>query len=114
MTKRKRMLYDGNNRDDLEFMKEVAGSLGAFATTNQWLVENLVEKLIHKILLVGQLQHQKLTIEQTVKNTMSRDFKQIRAYDQNQIQQLRANLDEIHRNSQVDKGLITQRDELIK
>jgi hypothetical protein len=114
VTKRKRMLYDGNNRDDLEFMKEVAGSLGVFATTNQWSVENLAEKLRQKILLVGQLQHQKLTMEQTVKNTMSRDFKQIRAYDQNQIQQLRANLDEIHRNSQVDKGLITQRDELIK
>jgi len=63
VTKRKRMLYDGNNNDDLEFMKEVAGSLGAFSTTNQWLVENLVEKLRHKILLVGQLQDQILDLE---------------------------------------------------
>ena len=47
------MLYDGNDRDDSEFMKEVAGSLGAFATANQWSVENLAEKLRQKILLVG-------------------------------------------------------------
>jgi ribosome-binding protein aMBF1 (putative translation factor) len=75
------MLYDGNNRDDSEFVKEVAGSLGAFATANQWSVENLAEQLRHKNLLVGQLQDQMLTMEQTVKNKMSQDFEQIRAYD---------------------------------
>ena len=57
------MLYDRNNRDDSEFVKEVAGSLGAFATANQWSVENLAEKLRRKILLVGKLQDQMLTIE---------------------------------------------------
>jgi intein-encoded DNA endonuclease-like protein len=35
VTKRKRMLYDGNNRYDSEFVKEFVGSLGAFATGNQ-------------------------------------------------------------------------------
>ena len=43
ITKRQRMVYDGNNRDDLEFTKEVAGSLGAFYMTNQWFVDNLAE-----------------------------------------------------------------------
>jgi len=42
INKRQRMLYDRNNPDDFEFTKEVAGSLGAFATANQWLVDNLV------------------------------------------------------------------------
>jgi hypothetical protein len=55
-----------------------------------------------------------LAMEQTVKNKMSQDFEQIRAYDRHQIQQLQANLDELHRNSQANKGLVTQRDELIK
>jgi hypothetical protein len=44
-------------------VKEVAGSLGAFATTNQWSVENLVEQLRHKSLLVGQLQDKILAME---------------------------------------------------
>jgi hypothetical protein len=39
------MLYDRNDRNDLEFTKEVAGSLGAFATANQWSMENFVDKL---------------------------------------------------------------------
>jgi hypothetical protein len=38
--KRQRMVYDGQNRDDIEFAKEVVVSLGAFATSNQWSVEN--------------------------------------------------------------------------
>jgi len=50
------MLYDGNDHDDSKFAKEVAGSLGTFATANQWFVENLVEKLKQRNLLVGQLQ----------------------------------------------------------
>jgi hypothetical protein len=45
ITKRKRILYDGNNQDAPEFVKEVAGSLGAFAMTNQWYIDNLAEQL---------------------------------------------------------------------
>jgi hypothetical protein len=97
----------------MEFTKEVAGSLGAFATANQWSVENLAEQLRHKSLLVGQLQDQILAMEQTVRNKMSQDFEQIRAHDRQQIQQLQANLEELHRNSQANQGLVTQRDELI-
>jgi hypothetical protein len=67
-----------------------------------------------KNLLVGQLQDQILTMEQIVKNKMNQDFEQIRAYDRHQIQQLQANLKELHRNSQANKGLVTQQEELIK
>jgi peptidoglycan hydrolase CwlO-like protein len=49
-----------------------------------------------------------------VKNKMNRDFEHIRAYDRHQIQQLQANLEELHQNSQDNKGLITQQEELIK
>ena len=52
-------------------------------------------------------------MEQDVKNKMSQDFEQVRAYDRHQIQQLQANLEELHQNSQDNKGLITQQEELI-
>jgi len=45
---------------------------------------------------------------------MNQDFEQIRAYDRHQIQQLWANLEELHQNSQANKGLVTQRDKLIR
>jgi hypothetical protein len=53
MVKSKKMVYDGQNRDDTKFSKEVAGSLGAFATANQWSVENLAEQLKQRDMLVG-------------------------------------------------------------
>jgi ABC-type phosphate transport system auxiliary subunit len=83
----------------------MAGSLGAFATTNQWSVENLAEQLKQRNLLVGKLQDQIMTMEQDVKNKMNKDFEQIRAYDKHQIQQLQANLDELQRNSQANQRL---------
>jgi hypothetical protein len=77
-------------------------------------VENLVEQLQQKCLLVEKLQKKILTTEQTVQNRMSQYFEQIRANDKQQIQRLRANLDELQKNSQFNQGLITQHVELIK
>jgi hypothetical protein len=57
------MVYDGHNRDDTKFTKEVAGSLGTFSTANQWSVENLAEQLQQKNLLVGKFQDQTLNLE---------------------------------------------------
>jgi hypothetical protein len=45
---------------------------------------------------------------------MSQDFEQIRAHDRQQIQQLQANLEELHQSSQTNQGLVTQHDELIE
>jgi hypothetical protein len=53
-------------------------------------------------------------MEQTIRDKMSQDFEQIRVHDQQQIQQLQANLDQLHQSSQTNRGLVTQRDELIK
>jgi hypothetical protein len=86
ITKRKRMVYDGNDQDDPEFAKEVAGSSGAFATANQWSLDNLTEQLRHKCPLVDHLQNQIYTTEKTIRNNMSQYFEQIKAHDRQQIQ----------------------------
>jgi hypothetical protein len=56
-------MYDGQGIEDSEFAKEMARSLGSFSMTNQCSVENLVEQLKHKNLLVGKLQDQIMTME---------------------------------------------------
>jgi hypothetical protein len=71
ITKRKRLVYDVNDHDGPEFAKEFAGSLGTFTTANQWSMENLTEQLRQKCLLVGHLQNQIYTIEQTVRKRMN-------------------------------------------
>jgi hypothetical protein len=114
ITKRQRLVYDGNDQDGPEFAKEVAGSLGAFSTANQWSVDNLTEQLRHKCLLVEHLQNQIYTTEQTIRNRMNQDFEQIRASDRQQIKQLQDNLELLHQSSQTNQGLVTQRDELIE
>jgi len=45
----------------------MVGSLGAFATTNQYSVENLAEQLKQRNLLVRKMQDQMKTMEQDVR-----------------------------------------------
>jgi hypothetical protein len=54
--KRHRVLLDGEALEEVDFVEEVAGSLGDFATTNQFSVGNLKERLKQKELLISQLQ----------------------------------------------------------
>jgi hypothetical protein len=37
------MIYYGHGKSDPKFEKEVADSLGDFATTNQWSVDNITK-----------------------------------------------------------------------
>jgi len=84
--KRQRLVYDRNDQDGPVFAKRVVGSLGDFATANQWSVDNLTEQLQQKCILVEHLQNHICTVDQTTRDRMSQDFKQIMAYDRHQIQ----------------------------
>jgi hypothetical protein len=54
--KKHMVLLDGHALEEEDFATDVAGSLGSFATTNQYSVGNLKEKLKQKYMLVSQLQ----------------------------------------------------------
>ena len=45
---------------------------------------------------------------------MNNDFDQIRAYERHQIQQLQGNIEDFQRNSEADRELSIQQEELIK
>jgi ABC-type phosphate transport system auxiliary subunit len=92
----------------------VAGSLGSFATTNQYSVGNLKEQLKQKDLLVSQLQNQVKTVEQNVRSEMNKSFEQSRACDRQEIQQLKSSLDEMHKNAQASREWVGQQGELVK
>jgi hypothetical protein len=49
-------------------------------------------------------------MEKYVINQMNKYFEQIRASDTQQIQQLKANLDELYQNSQANRELATQQE----
>ena len=77
----------------------MAGSLGAFATSNQCSIKNLVDQLKQKNMLVRQLQDQMTTMERDVRKMMNKEFEQVIVDVRHQIQQWKANLDELHQNS---------------
>jgi hypothetical protein len=114
VTKRQKIVYDGKGQNDPEFAKEVADSLGAFATANQWSVDNLTKQLQQKSLLVEQLQNEMQSTEQIVRSRMNHDIEKIRLNYQQQMKQLQEKLELIYQNSQTNKAMITQWDSLIE
>jgi chromosome segregation ATPase len=112
--KRHRVLIDGEALEEVDFVEEVAGSLGDFATTNQFSVGNLKERLKQKDLQISQLQDQMKTVEKNVWSEVNKSFEQIRASDKQEIQQLKSSLEEMHRNIQASQGRATQQDELVR
>jgi hypothetical protein len=72
------MIYDGKGQNDPEFAKEVADSLGDFATSNQWSVDNLTKQLEQKDLLIEQLHNDMKQMEMTSINKINFDIEQIR------------------------------------
>ena len=77
--KRYRVLIDGEALEEVDFVEEVASSLGVFETTNQFSVGNLKERLKQKDLQISQLQNQMKTVEKNVWSEVNKGFEQIRA-----------------------------------
>lgn len=75
--KKHMVLLDVKALEEEDFTTDVAGSLGAFATTNQFSVGNLKEKLKQKDLLVSQLQGKIETVEQEVGSEMTKSLSRL-------------------------------------
>ena len=56
-------------------------------------------QLKQKNMLVRQLQDRMMTMERDARNKMKKEFEQVIADVRHQIQQWKANLDELHQNS---------------
>jgi ABC-type phosphate transport system auxiliary subunit len=98
------VLIDGESLEEVDFAEEVAGSLGAFATANQFSVGNLKERLKKKDLQISQLHNQMKTVEKNFRSEVNKGFEQIRASDKQEIQKLKSNLKEMHRDIQASQG----------
>jgi hypothetical protein len=82
------MIYDGQGQSDPEFAKEVADSLGDFATANQWSVDNLIKKLDQNNLLIEQLHNDMQQMEVISRDKINFDMDQIRQGFEQQIKKL--------------------------
>jgi hypothetical protein len=112
--KKYKILTDGEALEEEEFTDEIAGTLGAYATTNQYSVGTLKGWLKQKNLLISKLQTQIATVETNAKNEANKDFEQARATDQQEIEQLKSDLEQMHQSAQISQTQVNQQEELIK
>jgi hypothetical protein len=63
--------------------------LGAFATANQWSVDNLIKQLDQKNILIEQFHNDMQQMEVTARDKINFDMDQIRQGFEQQIKQVR-------------------------
>jgi hypothetical protein len=91
--KRYKILTDGEALEEEEFTDEVAGTLGAYAMTNQYSVGALKARLKQKNLLIGKLEARVATIEANARDEVNKGIEQSRAADQQEIKWLKSDLE---------------------
>jgi hypothetical protein len=80
--KKYKILMDGEALEEEEFSDEIEGTLGAYATTNQYSVGTLKARLKQKNLLINKLQAQIATVEANAKDEANKYLEQARVADQ--------------------------------
>jgi hypothetical protein len=114
MVKKHRVLVDGQNLEDEDFATEVAGSLGAFAMTNLFSVDNLKARLKQRNQMIAQLQSQIRNTEKNIRDEINKGLEQARAADKQEIQLLKSSLDEMYKKMQAIQGQVIKQEELVK
>jgi peptidoglycan hydrolase CwlO-like protein len=74
----------------------------------------LKEWLKQKDLLISKLQTQMATVEANARNEACKNLEQVRATDQQKIEQLKSNLEQMQQSAQTSQAQISQQEELIK
>jgi hypothetical protein len=79
--KKYKVLTDGKDKKKEEFATEIAGTLGAYATTNQFSVGVLKNQLKRKNRLIKTLEARLATTEEAAKDQASAGIEQARLAD---------------------------------
>jgi hypothetical protein len=111
MVKKHKIIIDGQNLEEEDFATEVAGSMGALATTNQFTVENMKARLRQRNLMIAKLQGQLKENEKRIEEGINKGLDQARAGDKQEIQSLKTSLSEMEervQTSQMQEEIINQ------
>jgi hypothetical protein len=85
IAKKYKILTDGEALEEEEFVDEVAGKMGAYATTNQYSVGTLKARLKQKNLLISKLEARVATAEANARDETNKGFEHARVTDQQEI-----------------------------
>ena len=93
-TKKFKILADGRAMKKEEFTTQIAGTLGAFATTNQYSIGSLKEQLKRKNHLIRNLEAKLSTTEATARDQVNTGLEQDRTANQKEIEWLKFDLEQ--------------------
>jgi hypothetical protein len=114
VAKKFKIMTDGKAMKEEEFFEEIAGTLGAYATANQYSVGTLKAQLKWKNLLISKLEARVVTAEANARDQANKGLEEARVADQREIEQLRAELEKMHQSTQINQAQVSQQEELIQ
>jgi hypothetical protein len=90
--KKYKIMTDGKDKKSDQFTTEIAGTLGAYASENQFSVGLLKNQLKRKNRLIRTLEARLATATKNTKGQASVEIEQARLADKNEIEVLRAKI----------------------
>jgi hypothetical protein len=96
MVKNHKVLIDGQNLEEEDFATEIAGSMGAMATTNFFTMRNMRARIKKSNNMIAQLQDQLKNVEENIREKVSKRLEKTRAAGRLEIQLLKSSLDEMN------------------
>jgi len=89
-------MTEGKDKKNEQFATEIAGTLGAYASVNQFSVGLLKNQLKRKNCLIKTLEARLATTTENVKDQASMGIEQARLADKNEIETLKTKLEQTH------------------
>jgi hypothetical protein len=93
-TKKYKVITNGKDKKNEQFTTEIAGTLGAYASTNQFSVGLLKNQLKRKNRIIKTLEARLATTIETAKDQASVGIEQVRLADKNEIELLKTKLEQ--------------------
>jgi hypothetical protein len=112
MIKKHKIIIDGQKLEEGEFATEIAGTMGAFASANLHSVGNLRTMLQQKDQMIAQLQIQLKETEISISREINKGLERAKFNDIQEIQKLKARLDEANLKIQVSQAQVLQHEEM--
>jgi hypothetical protein len=109
--KKHKVPTDGQNLEEEDFATEIAGSMGAMATTNFFTMGNMRTRIKKSDNMIAQLQDQLKNVEEKIREEVSKSLEQTRAAERLEIQSLKTSLDEMKQKIQASQVQVSQQKE---
>jgi hypothetical protein len=94
--KKYKVMTDGKNKKNEQFATEIAGTLGAYASANQFSVGLLKNQLKRKNRLIRTLEARLASATENAKGQVSAEIELARLADKNEIEVLKTKLEQAH------------------